>query len=92
MTAQPGPAPDLAADLNALLTTSPRVGGRCAVGAVLAALPKKERDALVAILVNPAVAGSQVSRVLVDHGHRVAASSIQRHRRRVDGSGCTCPA
>jgi hypothetical protein len=81
----------LADALDALADEPVRVGGKCRVGEILAVLAPDDRAKLITYLGNTGIESTRLARTLTDNGHRVAAASVQRHRRRGTGAGCTCP-
>jgi hypothetical protein len=77
-----------AASLEAA-SSSHRKGPACALNILLAAdspLDPDDRSALAAALADERVAHKDIATALADVGHRVAAATIGRHRRRE----CAC--
>jgi hypothetical protein len=63
-------------------------GPPCSVAAVLEAFEPADRKVLVEAMANPTVQHSRVAAVLAQHGHRVNAGTIGRHRK----GECRCGA
>lgn len=74
----------LAAEVAALAV--PRA--RCSLARVADSLDDADRADLRALLADPDVLGSLISRALIARGHNVKPHTIQRHRRGM----CACPA
>jgi TusA-related sulfurtransferase len=65
---------------------------KCAVAKLLPQLEEADRAALLQVLADDNVMASRVSQWLAEHGHHLPAITIRRHRRRLHGEGCSCPA
>lgn len=63
-----------------------RPGPRCTIAVVLERLDGDDRRDLLALLADPLVPGSLISRVLIGRGHSVKPPTVNRHRRRM----CDC--
>ena len=68
-----------------------KTGFKCAVGKFLATLPESERNAIEKTIENPDVVLTRLHPVLAKHGLDVGITQLQRHRKRLTGSGCACP-
>jgi hypothetical protein len=69
---------------DTLATRRSNVG--CGMRKVLASLPPKDRDALLAALDDPSYSGAVLSRMLREEGVMVSDFTIRRHRR----TDCSC--
>lgn len=79
-------------DLSSLESARPRHGGtRCRIDMVLGQMPEDERSALVHLLDNTEVFGTQIAEALKNNGYPVTGVHVQYHRRRTTGGGCSCP-
>lgn len=58
----------------------------CPVARVLASLPPKDRDVLVAALGNKDITHAAIAAVLTENGHKMAQDAMGRHRR----GSCGC--
>lgn len=63
-----------------------RPGPRCTMGVVLERLDPEDRRDLAALLADPLVPGSLISRALIARQHNVKPQTVSRHRRRI----CDC--
>lgn len=73
------------------LASSPRPGVPCKVGVILKELDSSDSQSLAEILDKSRTSASVIVRLLMDNGYRVSTGTVGNHRRRVVGSGCTCP-
>lgn len=64
---------------------------KCGIALLLAQLDDKDRAAAITALDDEAVKPAAVSKWLSKHGHNIAPNTIRRHRRRINGEGCSCP-
>lgn len=72
--------------LEAVQAEARMTGTPCSVAVVRAALQLADAKDLDTLLADPDVMGATLSRALTNRGHRLAAGSIQRHRR----GDCRC--
>ena len=72
--------------LDDMKNARPRVGGQCSVPGFLASLDETDRADVVAALADPLIAATSIAAILQGKGHRISATTLQRHRR----GGCLC--
>lgn len=72
--------------LDEIKQAQPQIGGRCSVPVLLDSLPKDDRADVETALADATIPSTVIAKVLGNHGHRIGASSLQRHRRGV----CLC--
>jgi hypothetical protein len=82
----------LADELTALTTARPKTGGtRCRVATTLDSMSVEDGEALTRLIDGTEVYASAISATLDRNGYRLTAGQINHHRRRLRGSGCSCP-
>lgn len=83
---------DLVADLSDLGSDSNPWQKTCRVTYILEQLDEEQTAALMPLL-DPAcrISAAKVAHALTKWGYKVGYQSIQRHRRRANGTGCLCP-
>lgn len=59
----------------------PKIGGQCRTCALLASLPKGERDALQGALDDPKYSNAALAKILKAEGYQIADSTVRRHRK-----------
>lgn len=62
----------------------------CAVSKVLEQMPVELADKFREAMRRPNVTATSLARLLTANGYTIQASSIARHRRRANGTGCLC--
>lgn len=66
-------------------------GHECAMGKLMRELPASFSTKLREALMNPAVEGTAITKVLTDFGFEMSSNVVRRHRRRMMGlDGCKC--
>jgi hypothetical protein len=66
-------------------------GHECAMGKLMRELPEAFSSKLMETLINPAVEGTAITKVLADFGFEMSSNVVRRHRRRLQGlDGCKC--
>lgn len=73
------------------LSSRTRPGVACKVGVILTELDSSDAQSLAEVLDHSRTSSSAIVRLLSDNGYTVGVSTIGNHRRRMVGSGCTCP-
>lgn len=63
----------------------------CSIAILLAQLNDKDRGAAATAVDDLTVRPAAVSKWLAKHGHTISPTTIRRHRRRMNGDGCSCP-
>lgn len=58
-----------------------RKGPPCTVGLLLDFMTKDDREALIAALADDSIESRTIWRVLIDEGHEISDTPINRHRR-----------
>jgi len=79
-------------DLVTLETAKRNTGGfACRISTIYAQMDEKSVAVLSRLIDETDVFGSQIAATLRDNGYEVKGAHVQRHRRRIKGSGCECP-
>lgn len=78
-------------DLDSLVTEGWKIRTPCLTGNLLASMPEVIRAKVDDLLDNSGVRSSSIATVLRKWGYDASYSSITRHRRRNEGTGCSCP-
>lgn len=82
---------EFSARLDSLHGKKTLPGYKCAMGALLQELPEAFSQKLSEALLNTAVEGSAITKVLADYGFEMSSNIVRRHRRRMQGlDGCKC--
>lgn len=82
---------EFSARLDSLQGKKTLPGYKCAMGALLQELPEAFSQKLSEALLNTAVEGSAITKVLADYGFEMSSNIVRRHRRRMQGlDGCKC--
>jgi len=81
--------------LDALTSFTPQKqnnGALCSVRRMLESITEAEAEKLQELLENEAVLSSDLSLLVKRHGYHISGDVMRRHRRRkVTGTGCSCP-
>lgn len=81
----------LAAELDALADApATHRGPRCSVGAFLNDTDELTATTLRTVLSNATVTATAIATALGEHGIKVTAYTVARHRRRGEPNGCRC--
>lgn len=82
---------EFAARLESLDGKKTLPGHECAMGKLMRDLPSSFSAKLKEALMNPAVEGTAITKVLSDFGFEMSSNVVRRHRRRIMGlDGCKC--
>ncbi len=76
---------------KALDTTTDTGGKTCTIAKLLAAMPDDDRLDLEAAFAAPQYTPKRIHDALLSLGLVVGRNSVERHKRRHNGSGCKCP-
>ena len=68
----------------------PQPGPRCTIAVLLEKLTDQEGAALIKAIDEGKATSTAISQALEKAGHRIAAQTITRHRRRSTSKGCRC--
>lgn len=80
----------LAEDLDLLLTGgTKRV--QCRITLILQEVSSDMSEKIINLIDKTDVPATQISALLTRHGYSVGRDSVQRHRRRLQDTGCRCP-
>lgn len=71
-----------AVDLSEFEAHRKQVGPECSIGLIIEKLTEQQRVNLDAALADRSITTSQIRRVMVEWGHPVSHSTVQRHRRK----------
>jgi hypothetical protein len=87
---------DLSTALDEAMEESHRPVTECSVGLLLDRLPEPDAAKLAKALDEPMESGewlpaTRIAQILRQNGEDIASTTLSRHRRRGDGSGCKCP-
>lgn len=82
---------DLDDELNVLLNSNFTPMTVCNVRYVLDQLPEDQADKVRSLIDAEIVPAPKIAAVLSKYGFDIKDKSITRHRRRIRGSGCSCP-
>ena len=64
---------------------------RCNVDVVLQQMSAEEAAKVADLIDRSSVPATKIAQVLQANGYRVGWESVNRHRKRVRGTGCRCP-
>lgn len=76
------------------LEATPRntsTGFPCKIKVIKASLEPADAEAIERVVCNKAVTINSIVKLLAAHGLTVGYSSVNNHRRRLEGVGCKCP-
>jgi hypothetical protein len=71
---------------EALAADTVKVGPACGIATAIEAQEGDDLAALLAALTNPCITAASISRALTASGHKVAGSTVRRHR----AGECSC--
>lgn len=78
-------------EINALVQEAQKPPKECSTRWVINQFQGDERTAVIALIDNKAVPAERVVALLAKHGQELRASLVNKHRRRLNNTGCGCP-